>query len=377
VADVAAPLRLTALSHGAGCACKLSLDELTSVLDGVGWAEHPDLVVGLRTGDDAAVWRQRDGRMLVATTDFFTPLVDDPATWGRIAAANAVSDVYAMGATPRFALNLVGWPRALPFELLQQVLTGAAEIAAEAGYPVAGGHSIDSQEPLFGQVVIGDTDEDRLLTNAGARPGQALVLTKPLGTGIVTTALKRSAPQDAEGETTLAVAYRAAVASMTRLNAEAARVAQDAGATAATDVTGFGLLGHLHRLAAASGVAAVIDPDRVPRLPGVEALLDEGFVPGGTLRNVDQAARFLRTGADAAAARATVGAPAAQDRVLQLLCDAQTSGGLLFTCAHTAAEEAVEELTASGHHAAVVGEISHGIGDGQPGTVQLVRGGRA
>jgi selenide, water dikinase len=350
----AAPVRLTALSHGAGCACKLSLDELTSVLDGVGWAEHPDLVVGLRTGDDAAVWRQADGRVLVATTDFFTPLVDDPASWGRIAAANAVSDVYAMGATPRFALNLVGWPRALPFELLREVLTGAAAVAAEAGYPVVGGHSIDSQEPLYGQVVIGDTDEARLLTNAGARPGQALVLTKPIGTGIVTTALKRSDPDDLAAGSTLRVAYDAAVASMTRLNAEAAHVALDAGATAATDVTGFGLVGHLHRLATASGLAAVLHADRVPRLPGVEDLLDGGFVPGGTLRNVEQAARFLR-------------GDTPPDRTLQLLCDAQTSGGLLFTCEPSDAESAVDRLRASGHAAAVVG----GVDEGEPGSVAV------
>jgi selenide, water dikinase len=351
----AASLRLTALSHGAGCACKLSLDELTSVLDGVGWADHPDLVVGLRAGDDAAVWRQPDGRVLVATTDFFTPLVDDPGTWGRIAAANAVSDVYAMGATPRFALNLVGWPRALPFDLLREVLAGAAAIAAEAGYPVVGGHSIDSQEPLYGQVVIGDTAEARLLTNAGAQPGQALVLTKPIGTGIVTTALKRSAPEEAQGESTLGVAYRAAVASMTRLNAEAANTALDAGATAATDVTGFGLVGHLHRLAAASGVAAVLHANRVPRLPGVDELLDAGFVPGGTLRNVEQAARFLR-------------GDTPPNRTLQLLCDAQTSGGLLFACDQLAADEAVARLAASGHVAVVIGEAR----DGEPGTVRLV-----
>jgi selenide, water dikinase len=353
----AAPVRLTALSHGAGCACKLSLDELTTVLDAVGWAEHPDLVVGLRTGDDAAAWRQPDGRVLVATTDFFTPLVDDPETWGRIAAANAVSDVYAMGATPRFALNLVGWPRALPFDLLHQVLTGAAAIAAEAGYPVVGGHSIDSQEPLYGQVVIGDTDEPRLLTNAGARPGQALVLTRPIGTGIVTTALKRSAPEDAEGDTTLGHAYRAAIASMTRLNAEAAATALDAEATAATDVTGFGLVGHLHRMTAASGVAAVLHADLVPLLAGVERLLDAGFVPGGTLRNVEQAARFLRGGSP-------------PDRALQLLCDAQTSGGLLFACASSDSEAAVERLRASGHDAAVVGEVTAG----EPGAVEVTAG---
>jgi selenide, water dikinase len=358
MSEVGERVRLTALSHGAGCACKLSLDELTGVLAGVGFAEHDDLVVGAATGDDAAVWRQPDGRVLVATTDFFTPLVDDPATWGRIAAANAVSDVYAMGATPRFALNLVGWPRALPFELLQDVLTGATAVAAEAGYPLVGGHSIDSAEPLYGQVVIGDALEERVLTNAGARGGQAIVLTKPLGTGIVTTALKRSPPAAAEGDDVVGVAYRAAVASMTRLNAEASRVAVDAGATAATDVTGFGLFGHLHRLAAASGVACAVDPAAVPVLPEVGALLDAGFVPGGTRRNVEQSARFVRGRAD--------------ERQLTLLCDAQTSGGLVFTCDPAAAADAVTALTATGHTAAVIGEVIAG----DAGMVELAAVGR-
>jgi selenide, water dikinase len=355
--SVAGPTtRLTALSHGAGCACKLSLDELAVVLGGVGWAEHPDLVVGIATGDDAAVWRQPDGRVLVATTDFFTPLVDDPRTWGRIAAANAVSDVYAMGATPRFALNLVGWPRALPFELLREVLAGGAAVAAEAGYPVAGGHTIDSQEPLYGQVVIGDTKEEALLTNAGARPGQALVLTKPLGTGIVTTAVKRSEPDELEGDTALATAYRAAVASMTRLNADAAQAALRWSASAATDVTGFGLLGHLHRLAVASGVACRLDPEAVPVLPEVGTLLDAGFVPGGTRRNVEQSARYVRG--------------RVSERQLTLLCDAQTSGGLLFGVDRAAAASAVDELRRGRHDAAIVGEVLAG----EPGTIELGTG---
>ena len=349
--------RLTSLSHGAGCACKLSLDELTSILEGVSFPGDPDLLVGPTTGDDAAVYRQPDGRVLVATTDFFTPLVDDPATWGRIAAANAVSDVYAMGATPRFALNLVGWPRDLPFTVLDEVLHGAVEIAAEAGYLIAGGHSIDSVEPLFGQVVIGDTTEDAVLTNAGARPGQALVLTKPIGTGIVTTALKRSAPLDGDGDDrdgVLATAYAAAVASMTRLNREAARAALGVDATAATDVTGFGLLGHLHRLTAASEVAARLDAAAVPVLPYVRDLLAAGYVPGGSQRNADQAVRYLD---------AEVADP---ERVL--LADAQTSGGLLFTCAPAAAEVAVAQLRADGHDAAVIGAIEAG----DPGTIRVV-----
>ncbi len=348
----AAP-RLTSLSHGAGCACKLSLDELTRILDGVSFPGHPDLLVGPQTGDDAAVFRQPDGRVLVATTDFFTPLVDDPADWGRIAAANAVSDIYAMGATPRFALNLVGWPRDLPFELLSEVLNGAVEIAVEAGYLIAGGHSIDSAEPLFGQVVIGDTTEAAVLTNAGAQPGQALVLTKPLGTGIVTTAVKRSEPLGPDTGGDLASAYPAAVRSMTRLNRDAAVAALAAGATAATDVTGFGLLGHLNRLTSASGVGATLTAADVPILPGVRGLLADGFVPGGSQRNADQADRYLE------------GPVEATTRLL--LADAQTSGGLLFACSDDAARAAVDRLRDSGHDAAVIGRVT----DGAAGTIRI------
>jgi selenide, water dikinase len=338
--------RLTSLSHGAGCACKLSLDELTGILAGVDWPDHDDLLVGLASGDDAAVWRQADGRVLVATTDFFTPLVDDARDWGRIAATNAVSDVYAMGATPRFALNLLGWPRDLDTEVLRGVLAGAVEVAREAGYVIAGGHSIDSAEPLFGQVVIGDADEADILTNAGARADDVLVLTKAIGTGIVTTAHKRSAPLEDDDEGVLATAYRAAVGSMTRTNAEAARLARAHGVTAATDVTGFGLLGHLHRLADASGVAARVDATAVPLLAGVEALLDAGHVPGGSRRNAEQAARYLTGPGD--------------ERTRLLLADAQTSGGLLLSCPPAAVDGLLRGLRDTGHDAAAIGAIEPG-----------------
>jgi selenide, water dikinase len=347
--------RLTSLSHGAGCACKLSLDELRAVLEPLRPPAHPDLLVGPDTGDDAAVWRRPAGPALVATTDFFTPLVDDPRTWGRIAAANAVSDVYAMGGTPTFALNLVGWPRDLPSSLLTAVLEGAGEVADEAGYALAGGHTIDSVEPLYGQAVVGEVEEADLLTNAGARVGDALVVTKAIGTGIVTTALKRS-PADAAlgGDPVLTAAYEAAVSSMVRLNRDAARTAVAAGASAATDVTGFGLLGHLHRLALASGVAAEIDPDAVPLLPHVPKLRDRGAVPGGSQRNADQAARYLDAAVD-------------RDRLL-LLADAQTSGGLLIALPPAAAADAVRELGSHGHPAAVIGRIV----DGAAGTVRVL-----
>lgn len=343
-------VRLTSLSHGAGCACKLSLDELRVILDGLPRGQHPELVVGHDTGDDAAVWRAPDGRLQVATTDFFTPIVDDPRDWGRIAATNAVSDVYAMGGTPRVALNLVGWPRALPFAILEQVLAGAQEVASAAGYAIAGGHSIDSQEPLFGQAVYGDLAPEDLLTNAGARPGDVLVLTKPIGTGIVTTALKRSdgAPDDVPG-------YREAVRSMTTLNDRASAGARAVRAHAATDVTGFGLLGHAHRLADASGVSVTIDAERVPLIAGVTDLFAAGAVPGGTARNAEQARRFLH------------GSDGADERDLALLCDAQTSGGLLVALPADAAATLVADLATD--HAAV--RIVGTVEDGPRGTVRV------
>lgn len=340
--------RLTSLSHGAGCACKLSLDELRGVLGSLTVPSHAEIVVGHHTGDDAAVWRLSEDELLVATTDFFTPVVDDARTWGCIAAANAVSDVYAMGGTPNFALNIVGWPRALPFEILGEVLAGAQDIATEAGYAIVGGHSIDSAEPLFGQAVIGRTTPDALLTNAGARPGDAIVLTKAIGTGIVMTAVKRSA-----GPADEVPGYRDAVASMTLLNAEGARAAFASGAHAATDVTGFGLLGHLHRLADASGVAARIDAATIATLPAVLGLIAAGFVPGGTERNAQQATRFLATDA------------ALED--LLVLCDAQTSGGLLITLSSENADALVATLRATGHAAGRIGTIEPGA----PGTVHV------
>lgn len=338
--------RLTSLSHGAGCACKLSLDELLGVLESVMPSGHPDLLVGTEHGDDAAVWRRPDGRALVATTDFFTPIVDDAATWGRVAATNAVSDIYAMGGTPLFALNVLGWPRDLSFDVLRDVLAGAAEVAAAAGYVVAGGHSIDSAEPTYGQAVIGEVDEHAMLTNRGGRPGHVLVLTKPIGTGIATTAAKRSDVAQATGDGPVGLAYRAAVAAMTRLNDAAAAAAREAKASATTDVTGFGLLGHLHRLALASGVSARLEAGGVPLLPGVTELLDQGFVPGGTQRNANHTVRYLD-------------GDLPHDEVL-LLADAQTSGGLLFACDPSAAAAAVENLRATDHTAAVVGELVDG-----------------
>src|SRR6188472_1068408 len=286
-------IRLTALSHGAGCACKLGPAELTQVLRHVPGIRDPRVLVDAATRDDAAVFRLTDSRAIVATVDFFTPIVDDARAWGAIAAANALSDVYAMGGTPLFALNLVG----------------AAEVTERAKCLVLGGHSIDSQEPLFGMVVIGEVHPDRMLTNAGACAGDRLVLTKPLGTGILSTALKR----DALLESGMADAVRV----MTTLNDTAARAALTVGVSAGTDVTGFGLLGHLGNILRASEVGAELVFDEIPFLAHARNLAARGVVPGGTKRNFEAAAG-VEWADDIVPA----------DRLL--LADAQTSGGLLL-----------------------------------------------
>jgi selenide,water dikinase len=306
---------------------------------------HENLIVGTETGDDAAVWRLGEDRALISTADFFAPVVDDPHTWGRIAATNAASDVYAMGGIPRFGLNLVAWPHGeLPLEVLSEVLAGGAAAAAEGGWAVVGGHTVDGPEPMYGQAVTGEADEKSLLTNAGAQPGQSLVLTKPLGTGLLATAVKRSESEAIQPGGWLAETYTAGVAEMTRLNDKAATAALEAKATAATDITGFGLLGHLQKLAAASGTGAVIQAEAVPVLPNAWELLDQGFAPGGTARNLDHVRPWVK-GTD-------------DQRVLTMLADAQTSGGLLFGCSPGGAAEVVAHLVDQGHTAAVVGEIT-------------------
>jgi selenide, water dikinase len=303
------------------------------------------------------VWRRPDGRALVATVDVFTPIVDDPATWGRIAAVNAASDVYAMGGTPLFALAIAAWPRdQLPLGPLAAVLQGGQEAAEAGGWVVAGGHTIDGPEPLYGQAVVGEVDPDRLLTNAGGRPGDALVLTKPLGTGLLATAIKRRPTAAVEPGGDLADLYAAGVGEMTRSNARAAALALDLGAHAATDVTGFGLLGHLRELARASGLAARIEPDRVPRLEGIETLLAAGEVPGGTRRNLDHVRPHLDSGGF-------------DEDALLLLADAQTSGGLLVALPHGPAGALVDTLAEEGHHAAVIGQLQEGA---EAGAITLV-----
>jgi selenide,water dikinase len=340
------PVRLTRFSHGAGCACKLSPDDLHTVLglvQGLEPAADPNLLVGMDTADDAAVYRVRDDLALVVTTDFFTPIVDDPYDWGRIAATNALSDVFAMGGTPLLALNVVAWPReGLPFELLARVLDGGADVVRAAGALVGGGHSIDDAEPKYGLAVVGTVHPDDVLANAGARPGDALVLTKPIGLGVISTAVKRDAA------TPELVAD--AVHVMTTLNASARDAALELGhAThAATDVTGFGLLGHLREMLAASGVAAEVDAAAVPVIEGVRELLAAGMVAGGTQRNHAFVSDVVDWGA-------------LPENEQLLLADAQTSGGLLIAVAPERASTLVDALERRGTPAAaVIGQAKAG-----------------
>lgn len=299
--------------------------------------------MGLATGDDAAVWRIGRGRALVLTADFITPVVDDARTWGRIAATNSVSDVYAMGGRPLLALNLAAWNfEELSNELLSEVLAGGEDTARAGGFVVGGGHTVDDPEPKYGMAVVGEVNPSRMLTNSRLRPGNALVLTKPLGTGVISTAIKR-------GEARPDVVDRA-VGEMTRSNEAAAAAAMRHGATAATDVTGFGLLGHGLRMAQESGVDLEISASDVPVIEGARELAALGMVPGGTTRNLDWVSPHLDTGDSS-------------DQAVTLLADAQTSGGLLLgMVSHDAGLAAVTALRLSGHEAAVIGQATEGSG---------------
>jgi len=302
----------------------------------------PELLVGSVTGDDAAVWRLDDERALVSTADFITPVVDDARTWGRVAAANSVSDIYAMGGRPLFALNLVGWNTdALPTSLLGELLAGGQDVADLAGFAIVGGHTIDDPEPKYGMSVTGEVHPDRMLTNAALKPDQDLVLTKPLGIGVITTAIKADVA-DVDIAT-------GAIASMTRLNGEASRVAVEAGATGCTDVTGFGLLGHLGRMCIESNLIAIIDFEAIPFLPGAKSLAADGIMPGGSRRNLDWSRAILDAGS--------------HDELTQLLvADAQTSGGLIFGVDPAVTSEVVLRLAATGHTAAKIGSTAAGDG---------------
>ncbi len=332
---------LTSLSHGAGCGCKLPAAEIGPLLATLPTSSDPRVLVGFGTSDDAGAYRLRDDLAIVQTVDFFTPIVDEPFDFGRIAAANALSDIYAMAATPVGALNLVAFSLGqLGGEVLLEILRGGAAIADEAGVAILGGHSIDDPEPKYGMAVTGVVHPDKLLTNAGGKAGDALVLTKPLGAGAVSTASKRGLPAP----------VAEAVAVMTELNRDAAGAALGAGAHALTDVTGFGLLGHTHELALASGLAAELDAEAVPALGGVLELLadpQEQAVAGGTRRNRAHAEQFATFAEGTSRARRW------------LLCDAMTSGGLLAAVPAGAAGE-------------VPGALIGQLVEGPPGSISVV-----
>jgi selenide,water dikinase len=339
--------RLTSFSHGAGCGCKLGPEQLRQVLGGLTLPGlPPDVLVAADTGDDAAVVALDDSRALVATLDFFTPIVDDPYDWGRIAATNAMSDVYAMGGTPFLGLNIVNWPvDDLPLEMLGRVLQGGIDAATGVGFPVLGGHSITDPEPKYGMVVLGFVDRAHILRNSTAVAGDSLVLTKPIGLGMISTAIKRGLASDELVAT--------AVALMTTPNKEASEAVLEVGADAATDVTGFGLLGHLHRMLLASGVAAEIDAGAVPLIDGALDLARSGVVPGGTARNH----AFLSPQVD-------WGDLLEPEQLL--LADAQTSGGLLIATRDP--ETLTAALSEHGVPSAVVGTVR----DGRPGRIDVI-----
>jgi selenide, water dikinase len=334
--------RLTSLAHGGGCGCKISPALLREILSGMPQAApFANLMVGTETSDDAAVWRLNDRQALVATTDFFMPVVDDPHDFGRIAATNALSDIYAMGATPILALALVGMPISmLSPETIGLILKGGADVCAMAGIPVAGGHSIDSVEPIYGLVALGLVDPDRVLTNRGARAGDVLILTKALGVGVMSAAFKAGRLDDA--------GYAAMIASTTRLNTLGAAMAGRAGVHAMTDVTGFGLLGHGLEMARGAGATVELTA-RPPLLNGVEALAREGVRTGASGRN------WASYGQD-------VDLPEGiEDWRRDLLTDPQTSGGLLIAVDEAEAEGVLDQARAEGFaDAAVVGRVIAG-----------------
>jgi selenide, water dikinase len=308
-----------------------------------------EVLVSPETMDDAAVYRLPDGTALVQSVDFFTPIVDDPFDWGRIAAANALSDLYAMGARPILALNLVAWPiDDLPLDLMARVLQGGAKVAAEAGVPIVGGHSIHDPEPKYGLAVSGLAHPDRLLRNSTATAGARIVLTKPLGTGIISTAIKRGVARDGQ--------VAAAIDLMTTLNRAASEAALEAGAEACTDVTGFGLLGHLHEMLAASGLAAELDAGAIPLLSGVIQLAGEGVIPGGTRSNLTYLEPWIDWGE-------------LSDEERLVLADAQTSGGLLVAASKARVGPLLRGLEERGVSAVEIGRAV----DGDPGRI-AVRG---
>ena len=322
-------VKLTSYSHGAGCGCKIApgvLHEMLSCLSRK--TPFPNLIVGNDTKDDAAVVDLGDGTGIVSTTDFFMPIVDDPHTFGRIAAANAISDIYAMGGKPLFALNIVAFPiQNLEKSILSDIMQGGADKANEAGIPIVGGHSVDDSEPKYGLVVTGEGKEKSMWTNTGAKPGDSLVLTKAIGTGIISTAIKKEKAQDSVIES--------AVESMKMLNKSAAETLQDFNPSAVTDVTGFGLIGHLIEMCKNSQVTAEINFSDIKFLPGAIELANDGIMPGGSKRNLEYSEKFVEFSNELS------------DLQKLLACDAQTSGGLLISLPDDEADEFIKALDSS------------------------------
>jgi selenide,water dikinase len=335
IANAVPPPRLTQLAHGGGCGCKLAPAVLQQLLAGQAGALFPRLLVGTETSDDAAVWQLPDGTCVIATTDFFMPVVDDPRDFGRIAATNAISDVYAMGGTPILALAILGMPLGkLPIEVARDILAGGAAACAGAGIPVAGGHSIDTMEPIYGLAVIGTAKPDQIRRNVGALPGDALILTKAIGVGIYANALRNDALDGA--------GYAEMLASTTLLNRIGAELGTDTSVHAVTDVTGFGLLGHGLEMARASNVTLRIDARSAPFFTHAQALADAGFVTGASHRNWDSYGSGV------------VLSEAISPTLRHLLTDAQTSGGLLVSCAADAADAWLGRIRTAGYPAAAI-----------------------
>jgi selenide,water dikinase len=337
------PIKLTSFSHGGGCGCKIAPGVLSEILKkSTGFPVPKELMVGIETADDAAVYKLNDEQALIATTDFFMPIVDDPFDFGRIAATNAISDVYAMGGTPIMALALVGMPvNKLPLDTIGKIIQGGESICAEAGIPIAGGHTIDSVEPIYGLVVMGLVHPSKVKRNADARAGDVLILGKPLGVGVLSAALKKD-KLDAGG-------YAAMIANTTKLNKPGKALAELAGVHALTDVTGFGLLGHLLELARGAKLTAELEMQRIPLLPGVEQFAHEGFFTGASGRNWDAYGQDVELGEG-------VG-----DTQRVLLTDPQTSGGLLVSCDPDSVDEVLALFAREGFgEAAVIGRMVEG-----------------
>jgi selenide, water dikinase len=335
--------RLTSLSHGGGCGCKIAPGVLQQILSKANNPIMPkELLVGIETSDDAAVYQINETQAIVATTDFFMPIVDDPFDFGRIAATNAISDVYAMGGTPLFALALVGMPiNTLPLDQIKLILDGGESVCRDAGIPIAGGHTIDSVEAIYGLVAIGLVNPKNLKRNAGAKPGDKLILGKPLGVGVLSASLKKEKLDQA--------GYKAMIDSTTKLNTPGIKLGTLPGVRALTDVTGFALLGHLLEIARGSKCAATIDFDKLPLIPGVMEMARNGFVTGASGRN------WAGYGHDI-----TIDAKYGEEH-RNLLTDPQTSGGLLVACDPSIADEVLSIFKAEGfHHAAVIGEMTEG-----------------